>query len=116
MSSSGSDELRAALPLTVAEVALTGPVLTLSGEHWYLTVWCDWAVPQLGFDVDSEDVEDRAWDLIGYRIEGVEVRGDGPTFRLGGGVDLVLVEGDDDDPWVLKVPGMAYTGGVRWLS
>lgn len=108
-----SAQIAEALPLLVREVAVTDPVLTLSGDDWSLTVWCPFRVTGLDFDWESPDLEDRAWDLVGHRVEQLTVEAGGPVFGLSGGAELVLDEAGDDDPWVLRIPGAVITGGTR---
>lgn len=104
--------INAALPLRIVGVETTDPVVTWFGDEWSLTVWCDWHVDALGIDSDSQDAMDRVWDLIGYRICGIEVTSGGPVFVLGPEARLAVLEGDDDDPWVLSLPETTITGGV----
>lgn len=112
-STTATEAIIAALPLRVDEVHLSDPVITLTGDEWSLTVWCPFRVTGLDFGWDSEDLEDRVWDLIGYSIQDFATRADGPVFGFGDGVELILEEGDDGEPWVLKIPGRILTAGTR---
>lgn len=105
--------IRAALPLHVDAVAITDPVITLSGQAWSLTVWCRFEVTGLGFGSESVDLEDRVRGLAGRRIETFSTSASGPLFGFGDGIDLVMDEGDAWEPWVLKIPGSIITSGTR---
>lgn len=109
--------LREALPLLIRGTEVTDPVVTLFGDGWGLTMWCDWTVDALELGSSSPDLEDRVWDLVGTSIVGVEARaGVGPVFALSAGHELALVEGDDDEPWVMHLPGLILTEGIRGAS
>lgn len=108
-----SHAIRAALPLGVNAVATSGPVLTLTGSHWSLTVWCPFRVTGLDFHAETDDLEEQAQSLVGHQVRRFSTTPSGPVFGFGDGVDLVLYEGDDAEPWVLKIPGLILTEGMR---
>ncbi|GAA0973651.1 hypothetical protein ENKNEFLB_00441 [Nocardioides aquaticus] len=109
-----SQLLREALPLQIRGTETTDPVVTLFGESWSLTLWCDWTVESMSLSSSSPDLEDRVWDLVSLSIVGLEVvENVGPIFRLSSGHQLALMEGDDEEPWVMQIPGLIITGGTR---
>ena len=115
---SAFDKIAGALPLLIREVAVSDPTVTLVGDGWSLTLACPWTMAgpdRLNFAWDSEDVEDRVWDLIGRKIEALSAGPDAidPTFRLSGDVTLSIRADSDLDPWTLMLPGLVVTGMMR---
>ena len=98
------DHLRAAMPLTISGVEVNDPVLTVFGKGWSLTIWCDWSVRGLDLDCGSDDLEDRAWDLVGQSLLGFTVEaGQAPAFQLTGDHALVLEEGESVGRWSVSI-------------
>ena len=115
MSNDTVKAVRAAMPLEVREVQYNDPVLSISGDGWWLTLMCPWLIRgrngQYSWEVD--EVEDKVWDLIGHSIvsvsfdSGVEVD---PTFEFDGEISLEICADSDWEPWTMQVPGLVVIG------
>lgn len=105
-------EINAGLPVTVAELEYSDPILTIFGMEWSLSLRCPWSGVIASRQVSWEDdyVEDRAWDLIGTNLITVEdgVAGE-IKFRFSNAI--LHVHADTDiDPWVLRLPRLIAIG------
>lgn len=107
-------QLLEALPVRVRGVEVQDPVLTLFGDEWSFTIACPWEGEIGGRAVswEDDDLEGRAWDLVGAEL--VSVRQEGAVARFGFSAGFLLVSPDTDvDPWVLRLPGGLLVGR-RW--
>jgi hypothetical protein len=106
-------EVLVALPVRVEGIEVQDPVLVLFGEQWSLTVACPWSGTVRGRDLswEDDDVEDRAWDLVGEELTSVQQEGRSIRFGFSGGTLLVTPD-TDLDPWVLRLPGGLLVGRV----
>jgi hypothetical protein len=110
----------AALPLTIEQVFLSDPVLTLAGTDWNLTIWCGWEARGLGITWEDDDLEGRVQEFSGRVVTNfIVAAGEGPVFHCEPGVDLALNENEvdepvgRDDPWSMNLPGLIITGGTQ---
>jgi hypothetical protein len=112
---SGIDpQLTRALPVRVQGVEVQSPVLTLFGEKWSLTIACPWEgeVHKSALSWEDDDIEDRAWDLVGEDL--VDVRREGSSVRFQFSTSVLVATPDTDiDPWVLRLPDGLWVGRMH---
>ena len=107
-------EINVRLPARIDEIYYNDPLLTLSGEGWYLKLGCPWSgeIDGVQLSWEDDDVEDHAWELIGSSLITVEDGSPGElSFTFTNGV--LRVRPDTDlDPWVLSLPDFVAVGGM----
>jgi hypothetical protein len=101
------------LPLRVTGIEVQDPMVTVFGEGWALTLACPWegAIRDCRFSWEDDDVEDRAWDLVGQDLVAVDVSADAATFRFSSGW-LKATPDTDFDPWVMRLPSGIFVGSL----
>jgi hypothetical protein len=109
----------ASAPLRVRKIVYLDPVLTLVGDDWSLSLRCPWQLRHSGAVLttwDRDDAEDVAAGLVGASIESASYARSGnpkdPAFQISGGLSLEVAADTDLDPWVMRVPGGIFVGGV----
>jgi hypothetical protein len=108
-------EIVRSLPLAVRGVEVTDPVITVFGDEWSLTVMCPWVLtgPEDSISWESEQIEDKIWDLIGLSIVSVSATDPDvtdPVFHFEGGFELAIHADTDIDPWSLALPQLVVVG------
>lgn len=100
------------LPVRVREIEYNDPFLTIIGDDWSLNLACPWE-GNVGSDQlswEDEDVEDRAWELVGLDLVAVVDAEPGVIdFHFTSGV-LHIRPDTDLDPWVLHLPDVVVVG------
>lgn len=100
------------LPVRVRGIECNDPFLTIFGEEWSLNLGCPWEgnIGSISISWEDDDVEDRAWELVGLDLTSVvDGSGGGPEFHFSDA--MVHVRPDTDlDPWVLHLAGLIVVG------
>lgn len=101
------------LPVRVAGVEVQSPILTVFGQRWSLTIACPWegTVGGHALSWEADDIEDRAWDLVGEDLLAVLQVGSAVTFHFSAGA-LIATPDTDLDPWVLQLPAGLLVGRI----
>lgn len=107
-----------ALPLRVREVLPETTNFVVSGDGWRLLVMCPvrYRTPHDVLGWESEDLQDRLWDLIGQDLVAIDVRHGDPVFRFSNGYAIEVFADAAVDPWVLHVPGVVIVGEIPSLE
>jgi hypothetical protein len=100
------------LPLTAEDFEFGVPWFTIfsTSPKWSLAVACDWTVegPSWKYSWEDEKLADLLPKLVASRLLRIEISEDlvDPVFYFEGDLKLSLQADTDEDPWVLRLPGL----------
>jgi hypothetical protein len=111
-----------ALPVMIAEVDYSDPLLLVNGDGWSLSVRTAWRVvgPEgLLFSCDSNDAADQVWGLIGETVTAVAPMAPSrvdPALVLSSGLTLEIMSLHPVEPWVFRISGQIWVASPSDLS
>ncbi len=109
------DLVARSLPLRIGRVDVNDPVVSLSGEGWFLSIACPWDLvgPDVVFDWETDPFDEVLQKLVGTSLQSVTAEGEllvDPVFHFDSGISIVVRADSDLDPWVFRIQGIVLVG------